>query len=454
MTDLIKLIGLIREIRKDAGTCKRCGSCQAVCPVYAQTGLESDVARGKLTLLEGLEQEMFKNPDGVLKRLDRCLSCGSCAVACPRNVNILEIFIKSRVAITDFTGLSLVKKIILRWGLSYPWRFDSFLKSIYLFQKLFVKPDGNNLGTFGVRRFFPVFRNRHFFPLAKPEKYHGVKSLNPASEKNGSLLLKTSFPYNQKKELRVAFFSGCIVRKFLPDIARASIDALNFNDVKVVSSDREGCCGFPAIISGDRVTFNRLVQYNLAKFESLKFDYLVTSCATCTFAIKKIWPMMGADSGINQKRVLDLAEKTIDINQFLLLNGDLKKVEKGGKEPVLVTYHDPCHLKKSLGIAKEPRKVISANKNYILKEMKNADRCCGFGGSFNLRQYGLSGRIGMDKQRDIVAAGCSIVASGCPACIMQISDFVSKTQEEIIVKHPVEVYMSSFLKDCRIITQF
>ena len=443
MADLIKLIGLIREIRAAAGTCKRCGSCQAVCPVYAQTGIESDVARGKLILLEGLEQEMFKNPKAVLKRLDRCLSCGSCAETCPRNLNILEIFIKSRVAITDFAGLSVVKKVILRWGLSYPLRFDYFFKFIYLFQKLFVKPDGNKLGTFRVRGYLPVFRDRHFFPLAKPEKYHEPKSLNKSSEKNGSVLLKTSFPYNQKKRLRVAFFSGCIIRKFLPDIARASIDALIFNNVNVVSFDREGCCGFPAIISGDRVTFNRLVQYNLAKFESLKFDYLVTSCATCTFAIKKIWPMMADDSRINKKRVLELAEKTIDINQFLVLKGDLKEVEKEDKEPVFVTYHDPCHLKKSLGIAKEPRKIISANKNYILKEMENADKCCGFGGSFNLRHYSLSSRIGMEKQRDIMATGCSIVASGCPACIMQISDFVSKTEEEIIVKHPVEVYISS-----------
>ncbi len=424
MADLIKLIRLIREIRDDAGTCKRCGSCQAVCPVYAQTGLESDVARGKLTLLEGLEQEMFKNPKGVLKRLDRCLSCGSCVVNCPRNVNILEIFIKSRVAITDFTGLSMVKKIILRWGLSYPRRFDYFLKSVSLVQKLFMKPAGNQSGTFCVRRFSPFFRNRHFFALANPQKYGKAEPLNLSSEKNKSI------------------FSGCIIRKFLPGIARASMDALIFNNVKVVSSDREGCCGFPAIMAGDRVTFNMLVQYNLAKFESLKFDYLVTSCATCTFAIKKIWPMMAKDSRINSERVAALAKKTIDINQFLVLNGELKEIKKEDKKPVIVTYHDPCHLKKSLGIAKEPREVICANKNYILKEMENADRCCGFGGSFNLRHYSLSSRIGVEKQRDIMATGCSIVASGCPACIMQISDFVSKAQEDIIVKHPVEVYMS------------
>ena len=442
MADLIKLIRLIREIRDEAGTCKRCGSCQAVCPVYAQTGLESDVARGKLTLLEGLEQEMFKNPKGVLKRLDRCLSCGSCVVNCPRNVNVLEIFIKSRVAIMDFTGLSMVKKIILRWGLSYPRRFDYFIKSVSLVQKLFMKPAGNKSGTFCVRQFFPFFRDRHFFPLANLQKYGKAEPLNPSSEQNRSIFSKTSAPYNHKKELKVAFFSGCVIRKLLPGIARASMDALIFNNVKVVSSDREGCCGFPAIMAGDRVTFNRLVQYNLAKFESLKFDYLVTSCATCTFAIKKIWPMMAKDSRINLERVVALAEKTIDINQFLVLKGELKEIKKEDKEPVIVTYHDPCHLKKSLGIAKEPRKVICANKNYILKEMENADRCCGFGGSFNLKNYSLSSRIGVEKQRDIRATGCGIVASGCPACIMQISDFVSKAQEEIIVKHPVEVYMS------------
>ena len=74
----------------------RCGMCQAVCPVFEQTKKEADVARGKLALLDGLMKNSFPNADGVKKRLDRCLLCGSCAANCPSGVNVLKIFIRAR----------------------------------------------------------------------------------------------------------------------------------------------------------------------------------------------------------------------------------------------------------------------------------------------------------------------------------------------------------------------
>lgn len=450
MASVIKLNELIRKIKADLAVCKRCGICQATCPVYAQTGLESDVARGKLALLDGLEKDIFKNPNGVLKRLNRCLLCGSCEINCPRKVNVLEIFIKARIIITDFTGLSLWKKIILRWCLAYPERFDYIIKIISQFQSLFIKPAEKQMGTFRVRFFSPFFRNRHFIPLSTipvstiPD-YHKIITLEPKFENciNRPVFLNEIIAHNRKSQIKVAFFSGCIIRKIMPNIIKASIDVLNFHNVSVVLPESEGCCGLPAIAAGDQITFDKLIKYNLEKFEALNFDYLITSCATCTFAIKKIWPMMTRNSKKEQAKTADLAEKTMDINQFLVSKVELKKIQLKSIAPVPVTYHDPCHLKKSLGIASEPREVIGANKNYKLKEMENADLCCGFGGSFNLQYYDMSEAIGKNKQDYIRATGCKVVASGCPACIMQITDVFSKAKENILVKHPVEIYRES-----------
>jgi len=102
----------MKELEDQLSVCMRCGMCQAVCPVFAETGRESDVARGKLALLDGLTRELFKDPDGTFKRLNRCLLCGSCAANCPSGVNVLEIFIKARVILTGFMGLSTVQKLI------------------------------------------------------------------------------------------------------------------------------------------------------------------------------------------------------------------------------------------------------------------------------------------------------------------------------------------------------
>jgi glycolate oxidase iron-sulfur subunit len=207
----------------------------------------------------------------------------------------------------------------------------------------------------------------------------------------------------------------------------------------------QGCCGIPAISSGDTITFNRLVRHNLEKFQSHDFDYLVTACATCTTTIRKIWPMMVKDdSGAIKAGVEKIAEKTMDINQFLVTKIGLEKGELGHRSGVVdVTYHDPCHLKKSLGVMEEPRQLILANPGYRLKEMPESDWCCGLGGSFNLQYYELSSAIGKRKCDHIKASACSQVATGCPACMLQIADILSKSNESITIKHPIEIYAES-----------
>jgi len=136
-----------------------------------------------------------------------------------------------------------------------------------------------------------------------------------------------------------------------------------------------------------------------------------------------------------------LSAKTMDINQFLVQQAGLKDLpEEKSEPPRSVTYHDPCHLKKSLKVTAEPRRVIRAAGNCKLVEMANGDACCGMGGSFNLLYYDLSAGIGRLKRDSIAATGSSVVATGCPACMMQISDALSRSGDRIAVRHPVQLY--------------
>ena len=86
MSSIKELTRLMHELDDQLRVCMRCGMCQAVCPLFSETGLESDVARGKLALLDGLVQQLFKDPKGVNDRLNKCLLCGSCAANCPSGV--------------------------------------------------------------------------------------------------------------------------------------------------------------------------------------------------------------------------------------------------------------------------------------------------------------------------------------------------------------------------------
>ena len=429
MVDMKELARLVGELNDQLAVCMRCGMCQAVCPLYAETGLESDVARGKLALLAGLSELMFTEPKGVQDRLMRCLLCGSCAANCPSGVKVVDVFLKARAILTGYMGLGPVKKVLFRGLLAHPRFFDRLLESSVVVQSLFLQPADDLQGAYCARFSRPLME-RHVKRLAQLPFHRTVNALNTATGGSG---------------IKVGVFVGCLIDKVFPDVAKAVVRSLEHHGVGIALPDGQGCCGMPAIAAGDRRTFNELVRYNLKKFAVQHFDYLVTGCASCTATIKKVWPMMAQGLTRDEEVLLHaIAEKTIDISQFLA--DELKATEKvparTGENHVL-TYHDPCHLKKSLGISAQPRRIIGLNPAYRFVEMAEADRCCGCGGSFNLEHYGISASIGRRKRDHIVQSGCTTVATSCPACMLQISDMLSRSGDRVEVKHVIEVYAES-----------
>lgn len=423
MNNIKELANRIDSLEDQLMVCMRCGMCQSVCPLFAETGREADVARGKLALLDGLSKEMFDDPKGVSERLDKCLLCGSCAANCPSGVSVLEIFIEARAILAESMGLSPVKKAVLRGMLSHPRLFDRLLETGAKLQNIFVKSADDVVGTSCARFVSPILEDRRFKPLAKTPFHRTTPSLDT----DGS-------------GLRVGFFVGCIIDKIFPNVARASVSALENRGVGIYMPPGQACCGIPAISSGDVKSFERLVLHNLDLFNSGKFDYLATSCATCTSTIKKVWPMMMRKHA-RAGEIARLSAKTMDITQFLVKKAGVGRMDKSGIDrDIAITYHDPCHLKKSLGVFSEPRDLIRTNPSYRLREMAEPDRCCGMGGSFNLRHYDISRSIGEKKRDAIAGTGCSVVAAGCPACMLQLSDMLSRAGDRITVKHPVEIY--------------
>lgn len=427
MNRMNELARMMKELEDQMMVCMKCGMCQAVCPLFADTGREADVARGKLSLLDGLLHEMFEDPEGVSVRLNKCLLCGSCAANCPSGVNVLEIFIKARAILTGFQGLPPAKKAIFRGMLAHPHLFDKVGEWGAKFQKVFTKPANDVIGTSCARVMSPLIGDRHFRPLADIPFHKQLPELHTAVGASG---------------MKVAFYVGCLADKIFPSLAQATVDVLTHHGVGIFMPPSQACCGIPAVSSGDTDTFRRLVRHNIRQFAAEDFDYLVTSCATCTSTIKEVWPMMtDAENDLNGT-VRRMADKTLDIHEFLVSKVGVEAVASSNGDR-LVTYHDPCHLKKSLKVFAEPRAILNASHGYRLTEMTESDWCCGMGGSFNVQYYSISSRIGERKRNNITATGCEVVATGCPACMMQISDALSRAGDRIAVKHPVEIYAES-----------
>ncbi|MBC2705678.1 MAG: (Fe-S)-binding protein [Desulfobacula sp.] len=425
----------VRQLEDQLAMCTRCGMCQANCPLFAQTRKEADVSRGKLVLINGLIDQMFDDAKGVNERLQRCLLCGSCAHGCPSNVSAVEIFLKARAIITQYLGLSFSKKIIFKKILSNPETFNGIMGMIAPFQKLFFKKEENPQGTSCARIASPLLRHRHIVPLKET-------AFNRTLEGQDLRI--------QGKGVKVAFFVGCLIDKAFPNIAHSVVDVLKYFNAQVFIPFNQGCCGIPAIASGDLETFEALVKTHVDLFSKEKFDYLVTACATCSSTIINLWPALLKHLDKKLLRQIEaLAQKTVDISWLMEKRFDLSAVipDREGEKKI-ITYHDPCHLKKSLGVFNEPRQVILASGN-TLKEMVDSDTCCGMGGSFNLNYYDISSRIGLEKAGNIIHTGCSTVATSCPACMMQISDMLAKLQQPVSVKHPVEIFSEALFANSK-----
>ena len=424
MTAVDAIANLMRQLEDQLVVCMRCGMCQAVCPLFAETGRESDVARGKLALLDGLMQEMLKDPEGAYERLNKCLLCGSCAANCPSGVKVLDIFIQARAILTGYLGLSPAKRALLRGMLKHPALFDRLAEWGAVMQKALTRPVNEVVGTSCARVVSPLIGDRHFTALAARPFHRSVPFLDTPAGRSG---------------LRVAFFTGCLIDKVFPSVARSALRVLDHHGVGVFLPRGQGCCGIPSVSSGDMDSFQGLLRHNLALLAGGRFDFLVTACATCTATIKEIWPLMAPEA--EREAVLAISRKTLDIHQLLVSHVGLDTgADMPAAEPATVTYHDPCHLKKSLDVVAEPREVLAACPGYRLKEMTESDWCCGMGGSFNIQHYDISARIGRRKKDHIVSTGCSTVTTGCPACMIQISDALSRAGERIRVRHPVELY--------------
>ena len=365
MSSVTQLARLLAELDEQLITCMRCGFCQSVCPLYGETGREADVARGKLALLDGLAHEMLSDPHGVKERLERCLLCGSCAANCPSGVKVLDIFLKARAILSGYLGLPPAKKLLFRQVLARPALFNKLMSLAPRFENLLTKPVDSLLDT-SCARFTSPLGQRHFKRLARVPLHRLEPPRSTPAGVSG---------------LRVAFFAGCLIDKLYPGVGRAALKTLEHHGVGVEMPAQEACCGIPALSAGDTATFSKLLSHNLARLDPAKFDYMVTACATCASTINKLWPLMcGSLAPQAQQQAKALAAKTRDVSQFLveagLVSGEAPAPMQGAKP---LTYHDPCHLKKSLGVADQPRRLMAANPAWRLREMTESDWCCGLG---------------------------------------------------------------------------
>ncbi len=430
MSDLQRLANQLMELDDRIIACMKCGLCQAVCPTFGASMMEADVARGKLALVDNLAHRLIEDPEAVAEKLGRCLLCGSCQAACPSGVQIIDVFLEAREIVFAYVGLHPLKKIIFRTLLAQPTIFNLAMRVGAPCQTVLFRQTLNTQRTSRAPLLDGLIGKRYIRTLAKKPLHATQGEINtPAG----------------RSKIKVAFFPGCLGDKMYTAMSEACLKVLHHHGVGIYMPKGLTCCGIPAITSGDITGMIAQTKANLAKLAKEEFDYIITPCGSCTATIEEYWPRYAHRMEPKERQlVAEIAPKAMDISAFLInvLGLKLEGTKKADKV-TNVTYHDPCHLKKSLGVTAEPRIVAQLNSKYSLVEMNEADRCCGCGGSFNLFHYDFSAKIGQRKRQNVVDSKAEIVATGCPACMMQLEDMLSQNNDAVKVKHCIELYAES-----------
>jgi glycolate oxidase iron-sulfur subunit len=239
----------------------------------------------------------------------------------------------------------------------------------------------------------------------------------------------------------VGYFTGCMTDFVFPELGKKIINFLNRNGVEVIVPRGQGCCGAPVFLgAGDFATGRRMADTNVRAFEDL--EYIITDCATCASAMKDYVKYL-ADTDERGQKYTGFAGKIKDITEFLVdvleLPPSAYRVapEFQGKT---VTWHEPCHLGRYLGVKEQPRRILKSLPGINFVEMPNADRCCGMAGTFSVYFYELSKKIADKKLADIESTGADIVVTDCPGCQIQLIDGITRSGLTQKVMHIMELF--------------
>ena len=404
---------------KQALQCIRCASCLNVCPIFRLVGghVFGKVYTGGIgTILTAWFDELKKSED--IQGL--CNQCGACKDVCPGKIDIPELIMEIRRRLVQEQGLPLLQKAIYS-VVNNRKLFHGMLRAASIAGKPFAS------GKFV--RHLPMF-------LADLTDGRSLPAI--ASEPFRDRFNKIKQP---KCTENAAFYAGCLIDFAYPEMGEALVRIMNKAGIRVIFPEGQTCCGAPARYNGayEVAAGNAIDTIKALLAEDV--TYVISACPTCTVALDhefiNTFESLGQTEWIPKAR--ELAAKTVDFSSLIKRLVDEGRLTlKEGRQLGKVTYHDSCHLKRTLKVAEQPRELLQ-KAGYELAEMFECDMCCGMGGSYSIKLPEISAPILQRKLKNIKDTGAPLVAMDCPGCVMQIRGGFDQDGATVTVKHTVEL---------------
>lgn len=234
---------------------------------------------------------------------------------------------------------------------------------------------------------------------------------------------------------KVGLFVTCLVDLFRPSVGFAAIKLLEDAGCEVHVPVSQTCCGQPAWNSGDKADTADIAIQVIKAFEA--FDYIVAPSGSCTGMLKHHYPQLFADDPEWSQRAAKFSEKCHELVSFLTDVMGVESVES--RLDAKATYHDSCAGLRELNIQAQPRKLLGSVEGLKLTEMKNADVCCGFGGTFAVKFSDISNSIVSEKTKNIEGIKPELLLAGDMGCLMNMAGKLRREGSKVEVRHVAEV---------------
>jgi L-lactate dehydrogenase complex protein LldE len=235
-------------------------------------------------------------------------------------------------------------------------------------------------------------------------------------------------PVAMDKEKRVALCVTCLVDQLLPEIGVATVRLLERAGYRVHFPEAQTCCGQPFFNSGFRQEATELARRTIEIFEP--YPAVVLPSGSCATMIRVEYAHLLAGQANWYGRARQLAAKTFELSEFLVRQAQWQPAPADAAPAV--TYHDSCHMCRSLGLTDEPRRLL-AGAGCSLVEMSESNRCCGFGGLFSVRLADVSNAMTAEKVRQAADTGTDLLVTADPGCLMQMRGLAGS--KDVRVEH-------------------
>ncbi len=237
--------------------------------------------------------------------------------------------------------------------------------------------------------------------------------------------------------LRVALFATCANDTMFPDTPKAVVTILERLGCEVVFPERQTCCGQIFTNTGYFDESLPVVRNYVETFE--EYDYIVAPSGSCVGAVREQHPMLASYAGDTAlaRRVADCVAKTYDLSELLV--DVLGVTDVGAYFPHKVTYHPTCHSTRVAKVGDRPMRLLEAVRGITIAPLVDADRCCGFGGTFAMKNPDISVAMAADKARHVADTGAEYLVTGDNLCLLNISGVLARQHAGIKPIHLAQI---------------